>query len=122
MLLPHELTEDKHAYLFYHSSVPLSLLQTIASESHSLSLVTTLEVQSPFPEIGQYKKEESKEKQQEEEEDNVIDVSNAEIRRRQEEKRICSSIPRGCPWSFHSTYHLSPEPPPKHRCIYSIHI
>jgi hypothetical protein len=71
-----------------------------------------LKVQSPFPEIGQYKKEESKERQQEEEEEKEIEVLKAEIRRRREEKRIRSSIPR----SFYSAYHLNPEPPPKYCC------
>jgi hypothetical protein len=71
-----------------------------------------LEVQSPFPEIGQYKTKESEEKQQEEEEEKEIEVLKAEIRRRQEEKRIRSSVPR----SLYSAYHLNPEPPPKYRC------
>jgi hypothetical protein len=64
------------------SSAPPSLPQAIASESRSPPLVAALEVQSPFPEIGQYKKEESEEKQQEEEEEKEIEVLKAEIRRR----------------------------------------
>jgi hypothetical protein len=71
-----------------------------------------LEVQSPFPEIEQYKKEESEEKRQEEEEEKEIEVLKTEIRRRREEKRIRSSVPR----SLYSAYHLNPELLPKYRC------